>query len=710
MAGLHFDVSADNSNFLRKLKEVVTGVRSTSEQIEQSGMSIENMFRRLTSAAAAFGVGFGAQQLVRDITRVRGEFQQLEVAFETMLGSKEQADALMSQLVNTAAKTPFDLQGVANGAKQLLAYGTSASEVNETLIRLGDIAAGLSLPLNDLVYLYGTTMTQGKLFTQDLRQFMGRGIPLADELAKQFGVTKDKVGDLVTAGKVGFPEVQKAIESMTNEGGKFGGLMEAQSKTITGQISNIEDSITNLYNKIGQSNEGIINTALGGVSYLIENYEKVGEAISVAVTAYGSYKAVLMTVSAIQTANNLVLRQTIVEKRLAAAAGITLSNVEAVAAARTKLLTIAQQGLVKALKATAAATIANPYVLMAAAVTSLAYGIYKLSTYETEAEKAQRSLNEAFAEAEKSSLSEQRELAKLKGELSALTRGTSEYNGVKDKIINKFGKYYEGLDEEISRVGLTEAAYNKLTDAIEKSHGARQYGKFIKEQESALDNVEAENLFKIQNRLYNELGEEAGAKMYRQIRDGIMQGTFDVGKGLHNITGLSDELQKTLDKVAGKEGGFLDLADRTIEGSISKIIKARKLYEDVDKRARERWNITDIADENSKSSEKQSTVKDKSYWKKQKEDAEAARDALDVSKANSKEWKEYTKRIMEAQAQLDKYADPSKQEKRTQKAVKEQEKSFQELLSLRRRNQQDEINLMKEGSEKKIKQAELELC
>ncbi|MCS3208882.1 tape measure protein [Bacteroides stercoris] len=171
-------------------------------------------------------------------------------------------------------------------AKQLLAYGTATEDVNETLIRLGDIASGLSIPLNDLVWLYGTTMTQGRLFTQDLRQFMGRGIPLADELAKQFGVTKDKVGELVTAGKVGFPEVQKAIEAMTDKGGKFGGLMEEQSKTITGQISNIEDAISTMFNKIGKENESIINSGLSGVSYLVEHWEAVVTAIESAAVAY----------------------------------------------------------------------------------------------------------------------------------------------------------------------------------------------------------------------------------------------------------------------------------------------------------------------------------------------------------------------------------------------------------------------------------------
>lgn len=302
MAGLHFDITGDNSNFMRKLQETESGVKSTSKQIEESGMSVEQMFSRMTKAAAAFGAGFSAQQLVSQITKVRGEFQQLEVAFNTMLGSKEQADTLMSQLVRTAAITPFDLQGVANGAKQLLAYGTAAEDVNGTLVRLGDIAAGLSIPLNDLVWLYGTTMTQGRLFTQDLRQFQGRGIPLADELAEQFGVAKDKVGELVTAGKVGFPEVQKAIEAMTNEGSKFGGLMEDQSKTITGQISNIEDAIATMFNQIGKENESVINSALSGVSYLVEHWNEVAIAIESAAIAYGTYKAAVMTTAALQGA------------------------------------------------------------------------------------------------------------------------------------------------------------------------------------------------------------------------------------------------------------------------------------------------------------------------------------------------------------------------------------------------------------------------
>lgn len=297
---LKFEITGDNRNFLDSLDGARNGVRRVAQDIEQSGMSIEDMFKRIGAAA---GIAFSldqAKNFVRSVMDMRGQFQQLEIAFNTMLQSEEKATSLMSQLVDTAAKTPFDLQGVAQGAKQLLAYGIAADEVNETITRLGDIAAGLSIPLGDLVYLYGTTITQGRMFTMDLRQFMGRGIPMAEELAKQFGVAKNEVAGLVTAGQVSSDAVKKAIWDMTSEGSRFGGLMAEQSKSITGQISNIEDAFDTMLNDIGKSNEGLINSGLEGVSFLIEHYEEVGRVLLGLVAAYGEYKAALMVTSAIQ--------------------------------------------------------------------------------------------------------------------------------------------------------------------------------------------------------------------------------------------------------------------------------------------------------------------------------------------------------------------------------------------------------------------------
>lgn len=587
MAGLHFDITGDNSNFLRKLREVETGVTNTSKEIEKNGLGIEDMFNKMTKAAAAFGAGFTAKELIQNIIQVRGEFQQLEVAFTTMLGSSEKANVLMAQLTETAAKTPFDLQGVANGARQLLAYGTSAEDVNETLIRLGNIAAGLSQPLGDLVYLYGTTMTQGRLYTQDLNQFTGRGIPMIKELAKEFGVAESEIKGMVEAGMIGFPEVQKVIQNLTNEGGMFFNLMQEQSKTITGQISNIGDSFSMMLNDIGKANEGIINDALSGVSYLIENYETVGKTLLEIVGTYGTYKATLITITALQKVYSAVLAQSALNQSLAAASGITLSNAEALAATRTKLLQVAQAALNKTL-------LVNPYVAVAAAVAALGLGVYKLVTYQTEAEKAQERLIAAGKESEKASLSERMELAKLKGELSALKEGTDEYNTVKEKIVAGYSKYYDGLEEEINKVGLTEEAYNKLTNAITHSYRARQYQQFKADQKSNLDTVMTENLGKIQDRLIDKLGEEAGYKYYAKIRDAILQGNVSISRdsrGYH-IAGLDQDTLEALDKVAGVDGGLFDVTNRAVESYVSNILNAIKLTESLDEQARKDFGIT----------------------------------------------------------------------------------------------------------------------
>ena len=306
MASIKFDITGDNSSVLKAFRGVQDGVSQTARVVEQQGQSIENVFNRIKSVASLAFAGFTAKEIISTLGTVRGEFQQFEIAFETMLGSGQKAKGMISDLANLAATTPFDMKGVVNGAKQLLAYGFAANEITDTMRRLGDVSAGLGLNLQDLTWLYGTTMVQGRLFTRDLMQFTGRGIPLTEELAKQFGVTKDKVSELVTAGKVGFPEVKKAIESLTNEGGKFGGLMEKQSHSITGQISNIQDTIEMAINDLGTQTEGLMNDALDITSKVIDHWKEIGEVIIAAASAIGLYKAMAVSIAAFDTATTNV--------------------------------------------------------------------------------------------------------------------------------------------------------------------------------------------------------------------------------------------------------------------------------------------------------------------------------------------------------------------------------------------------------------------
>lgn len=300
MPGLNFNITANDSDFKRKLQEVDAGVSRTTKAIEASGQSVESYFRKMTAGAAALAAGFSARELVSNIVRTRGEMQQLEVAFTTMLQSGERASALLADAVEFAAKTPFDLQGVAGGIRQLLAYGTAAEEAIDTVEMLGNVSAGLSVPLNDMIYLYGTLRAQGRAFTVDIRQFAGRGVPIYEELAKVLGVTRQELTGLISEGKVGFPEVEQAFRNMTSEGGMFYNLMREQSKTITGQISNLQDGISQMFNSIGEQSEGVITSAISGLSWMVEHYRELAQVLGVVVAAYGSYRAALIAVNAIQ--------------------------------------------------------------------------------------------------------------------------------------------------------------------------------------------------------------------------------------------------------------------------------------------------------------------------------------------------------------------------------------------------------------------------
>lgn len=302
MGSIKFEVTGNNKNVLAAFRGVQDGVKQMAQIVEQQGQSIENVFSRIRSIASVAFAGFTIKEIVSTLANVRGDFQQFEIAFETMLHSGEKAKAMITDLAKLAATTPFDMKGVVSGAKQLLAYGFAADQITDTMRRLGDISAGLGLNLQDLTWLYGTTMVQGRLFTRDLMQFTGRGIPMTEALAKQFGVTKDKVSELVTAGKIGFPEVEKAIKSMTDEGGQFGGLMEKQSHSITGQISNIKDTIELAINDLGTQTEGLMNDALDITSTVIDHWKAIGEVILAAASAIGLYKAMAVSVAAFDSA------------------------------------------------------------------------------------------------------------------------------------------------------------------------------------------------------------------------------------------------------------------------------------------------------------------------------------------------------------------------------------------------------------------------
>lgn len=370
---LLFQVRADQSQIQKDVEAIKKQFEQMTRKAVEEGKKQADVWQNLIKGATAYFTLQGAQSFISQMVAVRSEFQQLEISFGTMLKSKEKANTLMAQMTDLAAKTPFGLQEVSEGAKRLLAIQVPAQEVTETLRRMGDVAAGLGVPMGQLIHVYGQVKAQGKLMTNDLYQFMNAGIPIIAELSKVVGKSETEIKDMVSAGKIGFPEIQAVIKNMTSEGGLFFNLMAEQSKSLGGQISNLQDNFDQMLNEIGKASEGVVSGAISGVAYLVENYQTLGKIIAGLITTYGAYRAAV------------IVNNTLVALSTQLTNGWTVAQL---AQYRGLLL------LEKAQKLLNATMLANPYVFMATAVAALAAAMFVLTDRTSSAEKAQKRLNE----------------------------------------------------------------------------------------------------------------------------------------------------------------------------------------------------------------------------------------------------------------------------------------------------------------------------
>lgn len=691
----------------RKVDELKTKTTGASAEMERLDRQAESVRGTVSKIAGAFAV----KELVTGIVKVRGEFQQLEASFRTMLGSEEKADALMQQLIRTAATTPFDLQSVANGARQLLAYGENVENVNDDLIRLGNIAAGLNQPLNDLIYLYGTTMTQGRLYTADYNQFVGRGIPLGRELASVLGVTESKVREMVEAGKVGFPEVQQALQNLTNEGGMFYNLMEEQSKTITGRVSNIQDSISMMMNEIGQQSEGIIGGSLDAVSYLVDHYEQVGRVLVGLVGTYGAYKTAVMAVTAMQA--------------------LQTAGVGALTVAETLhygWLVIVE----KAQKLLNATMLANPYVLVATLIAGVVAAMVSMKT-ETErlkeAEEEYQAAKQKTIEAEEEHRRRLEELCGVAGDESLATDTRREaLNKLEQKYPDIFAKY--------------DTEYEKLKNIkrIKEEIAELEAGQSITRPQNELDSVN-ERIAVLEAKKATERWEDANGSGTRMRKVGGLTGNeatelqnlYNKRKALseqvrkeranayfENLTGISNETleqqirqrENLLARMTTEQRkyGAITYGNETLRGTFSRDelqYQLNKLTAEKNRRNLRRDSSADWGAQARKEYEQalkayndfladtSNSLTREDYEKKAKE----LKDALSLAKKEYDRYKPGEDKDSESER---KAAD--KVEKEAERRRQAQQKLDDELIALELQNQQDELDLMGEGTDKKLAQ------
>lgn len=705
------------SGGLDRVNKKMDALKGSTAEAKKGLSGLENMSNRVRQSLMGLGMAFSMKGLVSEVANVRGQFQQLEVAFNTMLGSADKADALMAQLVRTAAITPFDLESVAQGAKQLLAYGLKAENVNETLTRLGDIASGLSMPLNDLVYLYGTTMNQGRLYTEDLNQFTGRGIPMIQELAKVFGVAESKVKELVEAGKVGFPEVQKVIENLTGEGSKFGGMMEEQSKTITGQISNIEDAIASMFNDMGKQSEGVINTTLSGVTYMVEHYEQFGRVLMGLVATYGTYRTACLTVAAVHS--------------------LITTGIGAMTAAEA-----IHHGWVvmveKAQKLLNATMLSNPYVLVATAIASVVAVMISMKT-ETEliqaADEAYEAQKQKVIEAEEEHKRKMEELCSIAGDEALSTDTRRE---ALDRLEQKYPSIFAKYDTEYDKLRNIKKIKQEIADL--------EAGQSIAKPKNELGNVnkrikelEAKQKTERWKMSYGSLHrvgglsreEEAELKSLQQRRQNLNKQVRKnaVHAYFEDLTGVStNDLKKQIKerenlmarmKMSGRKYGYTTNDNKNIRGTYTmdelqyqlNKLKSEKNRRNEPRKTSSDWGAADKKAYQAALKEYNDFVRNGSnnltkeeYAKKAKElkeKVDLAKKEYDSRKAGTDKDSDRAEKDA-AKAEAARAKEEAAEERRKQ--VKE--KVGQEMAALQRKNDEEEIDTMQEGLEKKLRQIE----
>lgn len=644
----------------------------------------EGMSLSLTKVLGIIGGVTALKGFVSELINVRGQFQQLEIAFSTMLKSKEKADKLMGELVDIAAKTPFDLQGIASSAKQMLAYGSSAENVGDELVMLGNVAAGVGSQLGDLAYLYGTLRTQGRAYAVDIRQFAGRGIPIYEELAKVLGVTKDKVSELVKEGKVGFKEVEQAFKNMTSESGIYYNLMEEQSKSLTGQLSNLGDAWDSMLNEIGKNTQGIASSGISALKGLVENYETVGKVLLGLIATYGTYKTATLALWVIEQARARTL----------------LTGI-----ASTKALTAAQAALNIVMKA-------NPYVLVATTLAGVVSAMWAFRDSATESEKAQDRLNKKQEEAGKIAEEHKVKIDKLIDSsrdlsLSDLQRGQSLAD-----LRQEYPKIFAQYDIESIKLADILKLKQQIAEEDARRAGEKKEQDFVNlESEIA----RYENMLKSLSGQQGVYGYVEKLKELRAERDILLK---ERGKGISEqfISSLKEidisefdryisELEKRI-KGKGEDGKVKMRLPIDVKGSLSDEalfeVKDIKTLIDTAKSTRQSrieapQKQTTYQDDLAKAKLDWETAKKgyESLIKDQNATTEQVKKAREEMEAKEKAYKELggTTEI--------KSTDKDKQKQ-------EQEKLYDQLLQLRFKNQQDEINLMKEGADKKRKQIELD--
>lgn len=478
------------------LNKTLTQVSEQLDKIINKTGSAQNGFGKMNSTLSQSrdlmsdlskitGITFGAAGLrsfISSLVRISGEFEVQKMSLTSMLQDAGKADKIFNDLRQRALESPYTFQDLTKYAKQLTAFNIDADQLVETERRLADVAAGLGVDMGRIILAYGQVKSAGVLKGTELRQFTEAGVPLLQSLADQIEQTTGKtvnlakVFDMISKKQIPFEMVEQAFRDMTSEGGKFYNMQEVLVNTLQGKIGKLRDVWQQALYEVGKANSGPLKWTVDRITDLVSNFSKFGGIINSLVVGFGAYVTILGIAA---TAQRLVFG-------VEAIANIS-KTIKAIRSAQT-----AMEGFA------AASHLASTASFALAAIVGVGYAIFK--AYSKANEEAQR-LNRALDENDKAIKNEISNLNVLKDRLESAKKGTKEYNDAKNEIVKNYGKYYNGLDNEITKVGSLKTAYDKLKESIEESMRVRGYSEFEAQEKKIYDDAIEGSLGKIKNRL-----------------------------------------------------------------------------------------------------------------------------------------------------------------------------------------------------------------
>lgn len=629
----------------RRANEQLGRMKKTTDDVNEAFKNSIPSVSSFKHALASVGGIYVFQQLARDVIRVRGEMEQMEVAITSLVGSQAKADVLIKDLKDFARMSPLTIKDLMEATQTMIGFGVEVEKIPRFIRALGDVTLGNSERFKSITLAFSQMTAAGRLMGQDNLQFINAGFNPLMYIAEKTGKTMKELRDEMQKGAISTKMVEDAFISATEAGGRFYQMSEKTSQTVAGQMNKLRDSIYRSLNDFGEKNEGVIMDSIKGTTYLIDNYEQVGRVLVGLVVSYGTYRTAVILATAAENGHTL-----------------------AMSIARLRILaTQKAQALLNATMLT------NPYVAAATALGVLVGTLIATSDGLSASERAQRNFNDSMKEAsdrqkeynqqtENAITTANSDTAATEQRREALNLLIGRYPSIIQKYIDEKGHLKDilALKKEIATIDGNNALKN-LNDSRDKS---TQYASAIKRYRDARSRGGEASAGDKQ--LYSE-----AVSLYLKENDLSRFGNVDPVK----IQAYFEERSRQYGKQAQRQAA--ENATKRFQDTITNMTDAQlKTLQETLKRAKDKkknvlirgyqdlQNVTLSPDDVSNLitytggivTARQGTVRDKAKIEEEKKAAQATLDALSIAEANGKKGVELRKKIAGYNKELEAYS------------------------------------------------------